>query len=448
MTHQHLRKHSLRYLLLGWCVLSLFGCGSDSKNDKNEAPDAGEPPASGGTAGSSGTGGASGGTGGTQSGGSSGSNADMDASSDRGQSDGSAGGTTLALVAGTDFTTTEISTIDVGAGVVLGHASVPDGDAIPVASGGRSFVLERTNDIVHLLSDTGAIEYSLPLNDGDTGVSLNPHTVVVASNSQGDKGYVPLYEGNAIVVIDPIAGVEQTRIDLSSYLDAADTDGSVEADMGFYDPTTNRAYFDLQRIDFNTFPNLACPAAPSLLIGVDAATDSIVDINGSGAGDAVELSLVGPADIVFDAANNRALLVYNGCIENGVRVRHGIEAVNLTTGATSVLYDPTSQDLLNRLLAFSDGTLGVESFDMNYMTQVQMFQQSTGSLGAVLVDVPDFSVSETPGTLLGVSIAAGDAGAGADLVRYVISSGARSAVATGIWNGNFDFVSGVALVKP
>ena len=124
------------------------------------------------------------------------------------------------LAAGTNFSSaTEIATVGLPSGPVTGHAAFADGDAVPATSAGLGFVLERTNDKLHLLTDAGSVLRTVDMRASGSG---NPGAAIAT------KGYVLLYNTNFVAVVDLDAGSVSHRINLGSFHDAADTDGAVD----------------------------------------------------------------------------------------------------------------------------------------------------------------------------------------------------------------------------
>jgi len=180
---------------------------------------------------------------------------------------------THLLVAGTDYkTSTEVASLTLATGKVDDTTVYTDGDAVAMSSAGLGFVIERTNDLVHLL-DGSAIKTTFDVKDLGTGKDA----------ALADKAYVPLLQQSLITVLDLKAGTVSKRIDLSRYSDPADQDGSADIDAGVYDAKKKIAYFVLGRIDFTSFDpitfQLPCSATKALVVGIDATTDEVVDLN-------------------------------------------------------------------------------------------------------------------------------------------------------------------------
>jgi len=103
------------------------------------------------------------------------------------------------------------------------------------------------------------------------GTETNPHDIVFAE----EKAYLILNGSDRIWVVDPNAAdaesFELGRIDISAW---ADADGCPEAHMGFLYKET--VFVVLQRYNLNTYT-----AGAAVLIGIDTATDTLVDFDGA-----------------------------------------------------------------------------------------------------------------------------------------------------------------------
>jgi hypothetical protein len=358
------------------------------------------------------------------------------------------------LVATTDFaTSTEVATIDVGAKSVVGSGSYQDGDAVPKTSNGRRFVFERTNDRVKLLDSGGLTVKTFDLK-AEGGPSQNPHDVVVVPGTS--TAFVSLYNSGRIAVLDLNAGTVTSTIDLTSFTAEDDPDGNPDVDLGMYVPATGLVYFTLQRIDTTGFP-IACPTAPSLLVAIDPVTKAVVRPNDAGTavdaggGEAIALTLVSPGDIAWDASSGKLLVLANGCsntVDGGtVVVHHGIEAINLATGASQLLYAPTSQDYLSQLVLLGPGSALVQSF-AGFTGQWNRWDLTSPTLGAAIAGVPSGAVAESLDTLLGIrkALAADGGPAGYDVVRYHVSTGGTSLVVQNPLAAPYIGVGGLAFI--
>lgn len=344
---------------------------------------------------------------------------------------------TRLLVAGTDYTvSTEVANLTLATGKVEDTTVYDDGDAVATSSAGLGFVIERTNDLVHLLNGS-AIKTTFDLKDLGTGKDA----------ALADKAYVPLLKESLIAVLDLKAGTVSKRIDLSRYSDSADKDGSADIDAGVYDAKKKIAYFLLGRIDFTSFDadfHLPCSTTKALLVGIDATTDEVVDLNGDADGEAAELSLNNPGSVAL-AADGTLLVLSAGCYVGGKLKNHGIENLDPTTGVSTTVYVPKSEDRLTNLI-LTGGTnalLGTE--DSTYTSHWYKFDVAAGMLGDELLNVPA-AVSFDGTNLLGVR-KADKGGKGGEVIKYTLATGQGSTVAAKSWAGDYGSAASTALVK-
>ncbi|HEY1537069.1 MAG TPA: hypothetical protein VGF76_23775, partial [Polyangiaceae bacterium] len=292
------------------------------------------------------------------------------------------------------------------------------------------FALERSNDFVDLL-DGSAIKTKFDLKDLGTGKDV----------ALADKAYVPLLQQSLIAVLDLKAGTVSKRIDLSKYNDASDSDGSADIDAAVYDPGKKIAYFVLGRIDFATFDaagHLPCTATKALIVGIDATTDSVVDLNGDAAGEAVELSLTSPASVAL-AADGSLIVLASGCYSGTALKNEGVEIVETTAGTSQAVYAPKGDDFLAKLIVTGAGNALLGTFDSTFTPHWFKLDLTSGKLGDELMGVPD--AASFDGTdLLGV----GTAGA---VLRYDLSTGKSTTVSATSWAGDYSSAASTALVK-
>ncbi|MBX3126388.1 MAG: hypothetical protein KF718_06710 [Polyangiaceae bacterium] len=440
---------------LSGCVAALavalgsWACGEDE-------------PLGGGASGGSGGSGASGGSGGSGgssasggSGGAGGSEAGLGGSSGSGGSDGGlAPG--LLLTAATDFfSTTELAVVDLATNTVTQRVDVTDGDAVPRASRGRGFLLARSSSEVVVVGKTTAT----PVIDvghaaiGTTGTgSTNPSDVVAS----GDDAFVFLYDVNRIAVASLTTGQIASTIVLDDLLDTGDGDGAIELGNATYDPKSDRFYFIAGRIDRTTIapPNyeLACSAAPALLLALDPTSKTLVDLNGSAPGTGVDLSLKNPVDMVLDPVNDRLLVLSAGCFaasEAGTaRSAYGVTAVSLSGLSEDPLLLPTSGDYLARLLLLGSGQAIINGFDANFAEYWHLWTTTSSSLGASLAAVPTGATFEAGTSLLGLSFQTLEGGTSVEVVRYDTATQNHSTVLSDPFLGSLGFAAGSVVVQP
>ena len=341
---------------------------------------------------------------------------------------------THLLVGASDYvaSTGEVVSITLGSGAVGDHSTFEDGDLETTSSAGIGFAIERTKDRVHLLED-GKISTTFDLKDpGSDTVPVD------------QKAYVPLYNQSLIAILDLAEGKVSRRIDLSAFNAPGDTDHSAEISEGVYDPNSKIAYFVLQRIDLNSYDEsfrLPCSKNPGLVIGVDTDTDEVVDLNGSGAGKAIELKLVNQRSLSVNSDGSALYMLADGCYDGDSKISRGVEVVDLSDGSTTVAYEAPGNDYLSRMILLGGPDALLESLDDTFATHWNKLEIG-GKLGAEIHDVPQ-AVSFDGTDLLGVEVT----GKVGKVVRYELSTESSTTISPTSWVGEYSSASGTALVQ-
>jgi hypothetical protein len=345
-----------------------------------------------------------------------------DATIDQTAPDGGDGGSTLGprLLMTYSATDGELVAFDTQSKQVAGRMSFPGYGAV-VHSGADTFLLETSADVVAKLdpaSLTSAVaSWNVALSDG-SGPNADPVGVVeVAAN----KAYVLRFNRNAIAVIDPSqtsdAGVPTSTIDLSSLVQGADGDGTVDMVGGVYDATRHRVYVVLGNVDLTTVqpPDYAllCVATKMTMTAIDTTTDGLVDLGGSGPGGSVELTGYNPqmgyyGGVQLDVSGDRVLVVSLGCNPSsgdggigGIQQRI-VEAVDLKTNTPTQLLDANAQDYPNvfRLIDATHAVIQFGDFAPSITTYPWNPTQST--LGTAFATGPDvFDYDPSANRILG-----------------------------------------------
>jgi hypothetical protein len=340
------------------------------------------------------------------------------------------------LVAGTDFTTSsEVASVALAGGAVTKGDVYQDGDIVTASSAGVGFVLERTNDKLHII-EKGKSTTTVDLTEAGT-----------ATAAIDNKAYVPFLSSSSIAIVDLGEGSVSRRIDLSRYDVPGDKDKSVDLAGGLYDPNQKIVYFMLQRIDRTTSVSpkfqIACSAKPSLIVGIDPATDEEVDLNGAAAGKAVELTLANPTSISINADGTALYVLNAGCYTAGKLGKQGLEVVDTSDGTTMVAYAPTSSDFLASLILTTGSEALLDTFDADGAEHWNTLDIAGGKLvGTELLNVPE-AVSYDGLDLIGVSV---DKNVGS-VVRYAIATGLVTPISTSSWVGDYSAASATSLVE-
>jgi hypothetical protein len=306
----------------------------------------------------------------------------------------------------------------------IGRVSWPadQGEGIAMTSGKDTFLLETGPDLVARLDPSTyasvASSWSVALDDGvDGGLDADPVQVVeVAPN----KAYVLRFNRNKIAIIDPSqsadAGAATSSIDLSTLVQSGDEDGNVDMTDAFYDANDQRLYVVLGNVDLYSYDpityDLVCGTTHTTMIAIDTTNDTLVNLGGAGPGGGIELNGYNPQaaiynGAVYDAANNRALVVSIGCVPSvgdggfGAIQQRLVEAVNLQTNTTATLLDASAQDIPN-VFSYIDATHALIQFGYfaPYITTYAWDPTQT-TLGAALATTPDVFDHDDAGHILG-----------------------------------------------
>ena len=336
----------------------------------------------------------------------------------------------------------------------VGRISWPNqlGEGIVERTNGETFLLETAPDTVVKLDRfalaTVASSWNVALDDGaDGGLNADPVQVVeVAPN----KAYVLRYNRNKIAIIDPSSdadgGAPTASIDLSSLVQAGDGDGNVDMTSAFYVAATQRLYVVLGNVNLGDYdPNfdLVCGTTNTTMIAIDTTNDTVVSLGGGGPGGGIVLNGYDPQaaiynGTIYDAANNRALVVSFGCVPSesdggfGAITKRVIEAVNLTTNTATTLLDATAQDVPN-VFSYIDATHALIQFGYfaPYIT-TYMWDPTQTTLGPALATTPDVFDYDDAGHILGPqSTFATDGAAGPiNVISVALADGGVSTITT------------------
>lgn len=284
------------------------------------------------------------------------------------------------------------------------------------------WLLEQSNDVVARLEPLSPWQvqssWNVALNDYDADAGYassysDPDAVVVGA---GKYAYVLRYTRNLVAKIDATqiadGGAPVTTIDLSSQLQAAG-DGYVEMTAGYYDPGTQRLYVLLANIDrFDVAADgytLLCAATTPTLVAIDTTSDTIVNLNPGSDGGAMGWALpgydpdFGTASMVYDAPNNRLLVLESGCNQSdgdggvGPLVQREIDAISLSDGSAQKLVDLTSSPFPAGLY-YMDAQHVVVQLDTAYM-----WNPASSTLGPAIPNAPEAFSLDGQGNLVGIT---------------------------------------------
>ncbi len=352
---------------------------------------------------------------------------------------------TYALFVGTDFTEAELSVVTLSPDSVAGHLALDDEDSVAFASGGLGFAIERTLGEVIALNPAQpwTVRKTIDVNDGPDAAAYasNPQAVVVTA---GTKAYVARYASNVLKVVDVVSGAASGTIDLSTFVAPDDPDGLVDVVDGTYDPTSNRAYFLLQRIDQFDYsgspPDFVslCLASHAEIVAVNAATDAIVPLTDASATGAINLLGDNPSSITADFANHRLIVPDVGCYAypdggadggDTIRLGRGVESVDLVAATPAWLYETGELQRLSGIV-YVDSTQAYVKEGDDWFS----WNPTQTTLGATVSGFPQAAFYDGAGRIVGLSPSQPDGGSDAGVVWSVValavSSGQVSTIAT------------------
>lgn len=361
----------------------------------------------------------------------------------------------FGLFVGSDFTSkSELAVIDLDQSTVLGHVSSDDGDTIVGANRRRGFLMQRTQGKVSILSESApqTVDRVVDVNPpGDAG-KANPYAVVVAA---GNKGYVVRYAQNTLVILNLTSGDPIGQIDLSPFV--ADSDGLVDVFDGVFDEIQNRAYFGLQRInqtEFGAPPDYVgnCSGVHAAVVGVDVATDQIIDLNGTAQGSIIEASAVDPVAMLWDAPAHRVLLLGAGCAPSNPdagsqRVGRGLEAVDVETATASWLWSSSSTDRPSTLLSISPTRVLLGIDDASFVRHWTPLNCVSRQLESEIKGVPEQPIYDGSGGLVGLASSPPDGGHGLRLVRLDLTGQALSVLVDNVFTASGLSAASSAIVR-
>jgi hypothetical protein len=433
-------------------VLGAWGCNADEEpqglvedgaagagGSGGESADASAGASGSATGGTAGTGGAPGAGGTAGAGGAAGGalDAGSDAPSSSEAGDASdAGSKSYGFAVGADYATGSVKwvAVDWATKQSAGSSVFPNvggTDAVPAVSGGRAFMLERSDGrLVTFQKDKPWLaDKTIDLGPPEAGAyGLNPVAVV----STGAKAYVPMLSTNRIAIVDVDAGSLTGQVDLSAFVDPSDSDGLVDVFDGAYDAATHRAYFlllEIPQLEKGIEPDRAshCIAAAPIVVAVDTTTDQLVDLNGDASGQGIALLGRNPTALVPDLARGRLLVVHAGCYQTeggdlsdagpdaqagAPRVGRGVESFSLATGASTWLYSHAEPTRLSGLVVIDATRAFLSADDAFYTTHWYPWDPSNGAThGAEALAMPELAPHFVGGNAI-VGLAAVDVDGG------------------------------------
>jgi hypothetical protein len=336
--------------------------------------------------------------------------------------------------------TSEVAAFDLGTKMVDGRFAFAASTGQTFSFGTDPYVVEQGGDVVARMNAQRPWEPVATWNVAgddrtDGGPKAQPVSVVVPSCK---KGYVLRFESNKIAVIDTTqvgaeAGVPESYIDLSSLVQADDTDGRVEMTSALYVPSKKLIYvllggWDKSKVAMDGFTALCATSKPSI-IAIDPDTNMVVSLGGTAPGGGISLVGYSPAlgnALVYDAARDRMLVFNSGCNADmgggvaGAVTRRTVDEANLATKQSKTLL--TLNDLgFPGTLALLDGNRAALTFF--FPNQAFFWDPSAPVLGPEIPGSLDYGAFAKNGDLVGGRRTTVDGGAVIEIRSVPFTSG-------------------------
>ena len=182
------------------------------------------------------------------------------------------------------------------------------------------------------------------------------------------------------------------------------------------------------------------------IVGVDATNDTVVDLNGTAAGDAIELLGDDPAALTPDFASGQLIVADTGCYQPsdpdaggdggpGPRLGRGVESVALSTGTPTWLYQTSDVDRLQGIV-WVDGTHAFVNLGSDWFA----WNPTQTTLGGVVANFPQGPLYDGAGRIVGLSFATPDAGSDAGVTWSVVAMDVATSQLSTIANAPFQSV--------
>ena len=307
-------------------------------------------------------------------------------------------------------TTSEVAAINLSTNAVDGRLTYTSKFGTTWAKNEDPYVLAGETDVVSRLDPQQPWNVLSSWNirgaDGKDGGKENAQPVAIVV-PDCKKGYVLRFNRNKIAVIDTTeaanGGAPKSYIDLSSLLDANDTDGLVEMTGALWVPAKNRIFVLLGNIDINKVAldgyTALCASSKPTIIAIDPATDTI---------DPIKYTLngynppLGPT-FAYDAKNDRFIVMSAGCnvpLDDGgpgpTIAQRRIEAIDAKTGDVTTLLSLDDQGFPTGFEYVDDSHAVVGFFGSTYFWDPQ-----TSALGASIAGGIDYMAKASSTRIVG-----------------------------------------------
>jgi hypothetical protein len=275
--------------------------------------------------------------------------------------------------------------------------------------------------------------------------NANPVAIVPTSCS---KAYVLRFNRNKIAIIDqssPKGGTPKAYIDLTPLRLSGDPN-LVEMTSAVYVPSKKRVFVLLGNSDlsrtvkvngpFGEETKLLCVASlkPSI-IAIDVDTDQIVNLGGTAPLGGIALEGYNPplgTPLIYDAANDRLLVLHAGCNEDvgdggpGNIIRRRVEQVDLATGAVKTLLSLDNKGFPSSLAYVNGENAAVAFYFDGYK-----WDPTKNVLGPAIAGGMDIIVRDRSGFAGTRTTMLSDGGFALEVVTLATAPDAGSAVVSG-----------------
>lgn len=315
----------------------------------------------------------------------------------------------------------ELSAYNIADKKVDGRFAYP-GFGTTSSLGSDPYVIEQANDLVVRMNAQRPWEplstWNVAGDDKADGGApqAQPVAIVVPTCT---KGYVLRFNRNKIAVIDTTkaadGGAPESFLDLSSLLQAEDTDGMVDMTAAVYVPSKKRIYVLLGGYDRAAIANdeLPCKNTKASIVAIDETTGQLVSLGGTAPGGGIALEGYNPVNsspLVYDAARDRLLVTHGGCSTAPLTIaKRGIEEVDLATGKVKTLLQLNDKDFPGSLV-FLDGNRAVVTFFSYPRAQAFFWNPALTTLGAAIPNGFDFASNDGKGNVVGAVRTEADGG--------------------------------------
>jgi len=378
----------------------------------------------------------------------SGGDAGTDAADAAGDGEVDANGTPPWLLLTINATaTSELVALSMSTGRVegrLGYSGFLGGTHV---DGTSAWALEQSVDRVVLLDPRapwrGGASWDVKLDDAFDGGKSYADPIAVVAGPPG-KAYVVRYNRNALAVIDTTAtqadGAAPSKvIDLSSFRDPRDADGSLDVSAAVYVAAKQRLYVLLGQVDTTLTAKdgsyTGCSPVQPKLVAIDVSTDAIAPIGDAGTS-GIALDGYNPNfnQMIYDAPRDRLLVVNAGCnvppatadAGPGPLLRREVDAIDLSAGTSTRALDLTAKGFPSGFAWIDPGHV-VLGFDFGFEAFVWDITQP--SLGAAIPGAPDFFTHDGKGSLVGTKTTYfADGGSSSSLISVQVSDGGSTSL--------------------